>query len=115
MANGRSKTAMKNEIKDEAESKAHRTRLLYLDPDYVGRVFSRGLLRNKYINLPEPIGLPLTAWVRSVHYDFCRNSLVMVIEDQSFEEVKPGELSPEIRVLWQTIELPMGGEVEWNS
>jgi hypothetical protein len=96
-----------------------RLKLLLLDPGYVLFVFNQGLLKQSegisFLKVPKPLGLPRSARVTAVHYDYSWASFVMVVEDDSFEEVPAGEMIPQIKVVWslyemavKTVETPTG-------
>ena len=79
----------------------NRSKLLYVSPDFVTQLLSRGLRSpGDYIELPEPIGLPATARVAAIHADYARNAFCLVVEDPTFEIVPDAELIPEIKVSW---------------
>lgn len=84
---------------------SNRRKILFVPPNFIAALLSRGLVRNQFFCIPEPLGLPETARVAGVHTDYERGSIALVIEDESFEEVVAGMAYPRLEVQWGTHEV----------
>lgn len=69
---------------------------------YLIGLLSRGLTRNEYITIPEPVGLPAGAVGVSVHTEYQYNAVAVIVEHESFDEVPEGCMYPTIEVTWKT-------------
>lgn len=82
----------------------NRRKLMRIPTQYVLSLLSRGLLRNQYINVLEPVGLPETAVAIGVWPDYQYDAFAVIVEDASFDEVPEGVACPEIEVKWTLVE-----------
>lgn len=55
--------------------------------------------------VPEAVGMPRTAIVRSVYYSPERDAFCFITEDDSFAEVPEGVKAPELSIEWRCIDL----------
>jgi hypothetical protein len=60
-------------------------------------------------------GIPPTGRCVGAHFDFQTHMFFVAVEDKSFDEVKPGEMLPEMRVVIQRVEKETDGRQESRS
>jgi|SRR3990167_6084915 len=80
-----------------------RRRVIMIPTGYVLELFSRGLLSNEYIKVPEPLGLPKTANAVGIWHDYQYDAFALVVEDASFDVTPAGCQYPSMEVKWHTV------------
>lgn len=84
-----------------------RQRVIYVPTSYVLKLLSRGLVCDGRIRMPEPLGLPATARVLTVHNSWERDAFAMVVQDESFDAVPDGMMLPEMQVQWGYVDFAL--------
>ena len=84
----------------------NRRKYFGVSADYVAQLFSNGLVCNAFISLPRAIGLPVTAFVCGCYFEPCENSFRIVVQDESFDEVKQNQMIPRLEVTFESVRLP---------
>lgn len=82
-----------------------RRKILYVSPDFIVDLLTKGFRKSEYLNLPDPIGLPVNAKVISSFVTHQHDALGIVVEDASFPEVPLGEAYPTLPVEWSTVHI----------
>lgn len=92
---------------NSAKKSVRRRRVVYVPESYVLYLLSRGMVQQRFVRMPTPLGLPDTARVVGVWSDWQRNAFGIVVEDPSFDEVPEGEMLPEMQVEWSYVEIAL--------
>lgn len=66
-----------------------------------------GFKDSEFAKLPKISGLPESAINVGWYHDFARDAFVLVMQDESFEEVEEGIVLPSITVEWSMVYLPI--------
>lgn len=78
--------------------------MIEIPSSYLLMLFSKHVLTSEYIYVPSPIsGLPSTAEVIGVWHDYAKDAFLLLVEDESFENVPEGVSYPILKVEWRTV------------
>lgn len=84
-----------------------RRRVIYISELTVLGLLTTAAIRNQFLSVPLPLGLPETARVVGVWSDWTRNAFAFVVEDASFDEVPAAVALPEMQLHWHCVEVEL--------
>jgi hypothetical protein len=84
---------------------SRRRQVMFVPTRYVSALFARGLVRDKFMIIPEPLGLPEDTETVGCWHDWSRDAFAILVQHPSFAPVPEGCCAPELTICWQTVEL----------